>query len=74
LVIGVIATVVIVWMADVKEKHWDELRRQSDERIAEANARQKEAELKLQRLRRLSGPREILVSSRKSWMESRRLL
>lgn len=59
LVVGVVSTVLIVRMANVKEEHWDELRRSSDERIAEATARQKEAELKLEQLRKLAGPREI---------------
>ena len=34
LVVGVVATVTIVWMTGVKEAHWDEDRRGSAERIA----------------------------------------
>jgi hypothetical protein len=37
LVVGVISTVAIVWMATVKESHWDIARQQSAERIAELN-------------------------------------
>ena len=34
LVIGLIATISIVWMGNVKEHHWDEQRQQSQEKIA----------------------------------------
>src|ERR1700691_3056095 len=37
LVVGVISTVAIVWMATVKESHWDIARQQSAERIAALN-------------------------------------
>jgi hypothetical protein len=59
LVVGVVSTVLISRMANVKEDHWNELRRTSDEKIAEANARQKEAELKLELLRKVVGPRSF---------------
>jgi hypothetical protein len=59
LVFGVLASGLIVWMANVKEAHWDALRRASEEKIAEAGARQKEAELKLEQMRRLSAPRNL---------------
>jgi hypothetical protein len=35
LVIGVVSTILIVWMANVKETHWDTDRRASRERIAQ---------------------------------------
>ena len=34
LVVGVISTVMIVWMANVKEGHWERARQDSEERIA----------------------------------------
>jgi hypothetical protein len=37
LVVGVVATVLIVWMANVKEGHWERARLDSDERIAHLN-------------------------------------
>jgi hypothetical protein len=37
LVVGVVSTILIVWMANVKESHWDIDRRASAERIAELN-------------------------------------
>jgi len=43
LVVGVISTFFIVRLSHVKEHHWSELRRKSDEKIAEANARGDEA-------------------------------
>jgi hypothetical protein len=43
LVIGVVSTVTIVWMTGVKEAYWENLRRQSDEAISQANARAAEA-------------------------------
>lgn len=46
LVAGVAATYFIVVTAGVKERHWDELRRQSDEQIAESNERAAAAESK----------------------------
>jgi hypothetical protein len=60
LVVGVVSTCLIVWMANVKETHWAELRRQSDEKIADANARAKEAELQLQKLK---SPRSLDIES-----------
>lgn len=60
LVVGVISTILIVWVANVKEGHWDDLRRRSDEKIAEANARTKEAELALEKYKR---PRNLDVDS-----------
>ena len=55
---GVISTFVIVKTTDVKEEHWAEARRLSDEAIskanasiADANARAKEAEFKLEQVR-----------------------
>jgi len=60
LVIGVVSAFLIWWMANVKERHWDELRRKSDEKIADANARTKEAELELQKLKQ---PRNLDVES-----------
>src|SRR5215472_16135374 len=38
LAIGVISTVLIVWMSNIKESFWDEDRRESRERIAELTA------------------------------------
>lgn len=61
LVVGVVSTILIVWMASVKEHHWDQLRHESDERIAESNARQKEAELKLAELRKQVAARHLNV-------------
>ncbi len=43
LVVGVISTILIVWMANVKEEHWAAQRGESNERIAEANERAAEA-------------------------------
>jgi hypothetical protein len=60
LVVGVVSTFLIYRMANVKEEHWAELRRQSDERIADANARTKEAELELERLKK---PRNLDIAS-----------
>jgi hypothetical protein len=37
LVIGVVSTILIVWMANVKETHWDSERMASAERIAQLN-------------------------------------
>jgi hypothetical protein len=37
LVLGVFSTILIWWMANVKEAHWNNLRRESDEKIAQAN-------------------------------------
>jgi hypothetical protein len=37
LVAGVMSTVGIVWMANVKEAHWDALRKESDREIAQLN-------------------------------------
>lgn len=34
LVVGVVSTVAIVWMANVKEAHWDLLRKESGEKVA----------------------------------------
>jgi hypothetical protein len=70
LVIGVVSTYLVVVSGNAKEANLkSELRDKDDalekykletgEKISEANARQKEAELKLEQLRRLSGPRNI---------------
>lgn len=73
LVVGVVSTLLIVKMGNIKEAHWDTARTASAERIsslavqaeqlrtdaAEANARTKEAELKLEQLRRKVAPRQI---------------
>ena len=78
LVVGVISTIVIVWMSNVKEEHWSDLRRRSDERIAElstetaaANARAKEAELALAKFkapRHLSPEQQAeLVQKMSAW-------
>jgi hypothetical protein len=70
LVVGVVSTILIVWMAGVKETYWEKDRTESAERIAslvvqgdqlrkdtaEANARTKESELALAEL---SSPRNI---------------
>jgi hypothetical protein len=37
LVVGVVSTILIVWMAGVKETHWELDRRESGERIAQLN-------------------------------------
>jgi hypothetical protein len=66
LVVAVISTILIVWMANVKEAHWDELRRISEEKIAEANARQKEAELQILQLR---FPRSLDIEKFKAAVE-----
>lgn len=60
---GVIATFVIVQTADVKEEHWDEDRRHSNERIAELTAqaetaRKETAQARLE-IQRLKNPRTI---------------
>ncbi|MEJ0052293.1 MAG: hypothetical protein WDN02_13990 [Methylovirgula sp.] len=56
LVIGVVSTIMIVWMAGVKERHWDIARKQADleiaglqTEIAHANARALEAKLALEK-------------------------
>jgi hypothetical protein len=59
LFLGVVSTGTIVWMSNVKESHWAVLRQQSNEKIAEANARQKEAELKLAEFARKVSPRPL---------------
>lgn len=101
LVVGVVSTILIVWMSGVKETYWEKDRTESAERIAivaaqgdkaraelgsaqtdiakaktqtaalerdtakarqaivEANARTKEAELKLEQLRKDLGPRHL---------------
>jgi len=46
LVAGVVAMFFIVVTSGVKERHWAELRRQSDEQIAESNERAAAAESK----------------------------
>jgi len=70
LVVGVVSTILIVWMAGVKESYWEKDRTESAERIAglmvqgdqlrkdtaDANARALEAKLALENLR----PRESL--------------
>ena len=37
LVVGVVSTVLIVWMANAKEGYWERARQDSDERIARLN-------------------------------------
>jgi hypothetical protein len=63
LVVGVVSTILIVWMANVKEEHWNELRRKSDEKIAEANERaaqlEKQAADARLELMQLQNPRMI---------------
>jgi hypothetical protein len=70
LVVGAVSTILIVWMAGVKEGYWEQDRRESGERIAglatqgdqlrkdtaEANARAAEAQLALERYK---APREL---------------
>jgi hypothetical protein len=63
LVVGVVATGLIVWATGIKERLWETERQQSGERVAglessvaEANARTAAAELELAKLRR---PRDI---------------
>ena len=63
LVVGVVSTVLIVWMANVKESHWEANRTGARERIAvldvavaEANARANEAALELAKFK---APRTI---------------
>jgi hypothetical protein len=70
LVVGVVSTVLIVWMAGVKEGYWEQDRRESGERLAalatqgdqlrkdtaDANARAAEAQLALERYK---APREL---------------
>lgn len=65
LVVGVVATITIVWMGGVKERYWDKDRQESSERVAslvtqgdqlrkdtaEANARAAEAQLALEKFR-----------------------
>jgi hypothetical protein len=43
LVVGVASTVLIVWMANVKESHWDRARQESEERLVELGTRGDEA-------------------------------
>jgi hypothetical protein len=59
LVAGVLSTIAIVGTSNVKEWYWDKDRRESNERIAESVARQKEAELKLAELRRQVAARHL---------------
>jgi hypothetical protein len=76
LVVGVISTILIVWMANVKEGYWERARQDSEERIAslikqgdelrkdtaEANARAAEAKLELAKFK---APR-VLTSAQQS--------
>jgi len=59
LAVGVVATYLIVSTTNVKEHHWREFRQQSDERIAEQTRKAREAELKLEQLRRTAAPRSL---------------
>lgn len=73
LLTGVVSTFIIVQTTDVKEEHWAHDRQHSSERIAllsiqsdqlrkdtaEANARQKEAEVKLEQLRERMSQRHV---------------
>lgn len=74
LVGGVISTVVIVWMGNIKEAHWDKERHESRERVAElgketaeANKRAKEAELALEKFR---APRKFDPDRRAQFIET----
>jgi hypothetical protein len=51
LVVGVVSTGAIVWATGVKEKYWDEDRRDSAERVAVANAEALKAQLELAKFR-----------------------
>lgn len=58
LMVGVVSTILIVWMANVKEGYWERARQESDERIAklvtDGNVARKEtaqAKLELQQIR-----------------------
>jgi hypothetical protein len=58
LVVGVVSTILIVWMAGVKEAYWEQDRRESSERIAaldsetaKANAEAAQANLELAKLK-----------------------
>jgi hypothetical protein len=84
LVVGVAATVVIVWMSGVKEAHWEKDRTEAAERIeglqkdtAEANARALEAGQKaeLERLERVKleikiAPRRLSGIERDAFIKS----
>jgi hypothetical protein len=61
LVIGVIATGLIVWMSTVKEQHWDRARTKLENATAEANARALEAQLALEKYQ---APRMISTNDR----------
>ena len=47
LVVGVVSTVLIVWMANVKEGHWERARQDSEERIASLTTQGEEAKATL---------------------------
>lgn len=64
LVVGVLATCVIVWMGTVKEAHWDNERRTSNERIATLTTRGDEARAEIERAHE---------SAEKARLESERL-
>ncbi len=84
LVVGVVATILIVWMSGVKETHWDADRRHSNEKIAqlgvavaEANARAAEANRKAEeeRLSRVKletkvAPRRLSGSEREAFLKT----
>jgi hypothetical protein len=81
LVVGVVSTIVIVWMAGVKEDWWDQDRRISAERIAEltadadsskadiaeANARAAEAQLALEKYK---APRTLTTEQQRAIEEA----
>src|SRR5882757_4500695 len=73
LVVGVVSTILIVWMAGVKEAYWEKDRTESAERIvalgkeaAEANARAAEAQARIKEseetLARISMPRGVFLN------------
>ena len=60
LVVGVIATATIYRMSGIKEEYWEQDRRKSNEKIADANARALEAQAQLEKFkapRKLRGER-----------------
>jgi hypothetical protein len=63
LVVGVVSTILIVWMANVKEGYWERARQESDERIAKLTtdgdlARKETAQAKLE-LQQIRFPRRL---------------
>jgi hypothetical protein len=68
LVIGLIATCIIIWMANVKEAHWDVAREASQMRITELNKETEQAKAESAKanleIERIKAPRSISPEAR----------